>query len=278
MSERGSQHLQEPQKEKGTCGCCVSCSQRNPTFLRHLAQSPGVGLHPAILLLQEEEKNQVREGNTRPAPPCTALHKPHTRLLGAVMPLEPSRRSKASHQQQQFFCLSYQPQGQIPKLLYSSSILGLDSCRRFLHAPELAAHGWGDFVCSPHIKKKIITNNHMYASLSKLCFHTVFCASKTNKRVFAQEVSKLLEFTQSFAGRAGSWRRDTSRTELQKNVLNQRGSSLKRHKVIKPLAPLSARPAFAASRPCRREGTLLLPRVRLRSGHTGLRHLPTPTR
>lgn len=139
-------------KGKGTCRCCVSCSHRNPTFLGHLAQSPGVGLHPAILLLQEEEKNQS-ESNTQPARSCTALHKPHTRSLGEAMPLEPTRRSKASsHQQQQFFRLSYQPQGQIPKLLYSSSSLGLNSCQRFLCAPELAARGQRDFVCSLHIK------------------------------------------------------------------------------------------------------------------------------
>ena len=112
-------------KGKGTCRCCVSCSQRNPTFLGHLAQSPGVGLHPAILLLQKEEKNQVSERNTQPAPPCTALHKPHTRSLGAAMLLEPSRRSKASsHQQQQFFCLSSQPRG-FPNC--STAAVSLDS-------------------------------------------------------------------------------------------------------------------------------------------------------
>lgn len=48
-------------KGKGTCGCCVSCSQRNSTFLWHLAQRPGAALHPAILILQKEEKNQRSE-------------------------------------------------------------------------------------------------------------------------------------------------------------------------------------------------------------------------
>lgn len=69
---------------KGTCGCCVSCSRKNPTFLCRLAQSPGAGLHPTILLLREEGENQVSEGNTRPAPSSTALHRIHSRSLGAA--------------------------------------------------------------------------------------------------------------------------------------------------------------------------------------------------
>lgn len=59
-------------KGKGTCGCCVSCSQRNSTFLWHLAQRPGAALHPAILVLQKEEKNQLSERLTCAFLYCTS--------------------------------------------------------------------------------------------------------------------------------------------------------------------------------------------------------------
>lgn len=130
---------------KGTCGCCVSCSQKNPTFLWHLAQSPGAGLHPTILLLREEGENRVSEGSTRPAPPCTSQNT-HQLTWSSEYKISP-------HQQQPFLCLSYQPRGQNPKLLSSSSTLGFYSSQRFLHVPDLAAHGWRDFVCNPHTKK-----------------------------------------------------------------------------------------------------------------------------
>lgn len=153
-----------------------------------MAQSPGVGLHPTIL--REEGKNRVSEGNTRPAPPCSAFHKTHTRSLG---------ESKTSHQQQQFLCLSYKPQGQIPKLLYSSSTLGFGSSQKFLHVPELPAHGWRNFVCSPNIKKApIISNNHTRVFIAKtLLSHSCLCITallKSHQRGFSQEISMLPEF------------------------------------------------------------------------------------
>lgn len=121
---------------------------------------------------------------------------------------------------------------------------------------------------SPY-KIKLLQITTCTLSSAKLRSCSVFCVSKTcsgatNQRVFAQEVSKPPEFTQSFAGRAGSWgggMRFMSRTELQKNVLKPGGSSFKRHKAMNPLAPLFARPAFVASCPCCSEGTLLLPHV-----------------
>lgn len=117
-------------------------------------------------------------------------------------------KSKTSHQQQQFLCLSYKPQRQIPKLLYSSSTLGFGSSQKFLHVPELPAHGWRNFVCSPNIKKApIISNNHTRVFIAKtLLSHSCLCITallKSHQRGFSQEISMLPEFPQSFASGAG---------------------------------------------------------------------------
>lgn len=115
--------------------------------------------------------------------------------------------------------LSYQPRGQIPKLLHSSSTLGFDNSQRFLRVPDLAARGRRDFVCSPHIKNlPIIPNNliHIFAAKTPL-LHSFLCItallkSHQPKGVFsAQEVSMLP---------AGLGRGDVlpSRTEGQKEL------------------------------------------------------------
>lgn len=112
----------------------------------------------------------MSEGSTRPVPSCTLQN-----TLQATW----SSESKISshHQQQQFLCLSYQPRGQIHKLLYSSSTLGFDSSQRVLHTPDLVAHGWRDFVCSPHMTKvPIIPNNHTHVFVARtLLSHSFLC-------------------------------------------------------------------------------------------------------
>lgn len=163
-----------------------------------MAQSPGVGLHPTILL-REEGTNRVSEGNTRPAPPCSALHKTHIRSLGTA---------NLKHLTNSSNSLSYKPRRQIPKLLYSSSTLGFGSSQKFLHVPELPAHGWRNFVCSPNIKKApIISNNHTRVFIAKtLLSHSCLCITallKRHQRGFSQEISMLPEFPQSFASEAG---------------------------------------------------------------------------
>lgn len=68
---------------------------------------------------------------------------------------------------------------------------------------------------------KISTSNHMYAFIVNILLS--YSASKTNQRRFAQEVSTLLEFMQSFAGSWGGGMYFMSRTELQKNRLKPEG-------------------------------------------------------
>lgn len=141
-----------------------------------------------------------------------ALHKTHTRSLGGANLKYLLTTSSNS------FALSYQPRGQILKLLYSSSTLGFNSSQRFLHAAVLSARGWRDFVCSPHTKEvPIIPNNRTHIFVDKtLLSHSFLCLKALLKShqpkgfFFAQEVSML-----------GLGRRDvlTSRTKRQKALM-----------------------------------------------------------
>lgn len=117
-------------KGKGTCGCCVSCSQRNPTFLWHLAESPGVSLHPTILLLQKEVKksSEWREHMT-----CTSSYRTSQtthQVIEAAMPLEP-RRSKASSTAVIFFACPTNHRGRFPNCSTAAASLDSTAARDF---------------------------------------------------------------------------------------------------------------------------------------------------
>lgn len=181
---------------------------------------------------------------------CTSSYRtPQTthRVIGAAMPLEPRRSKASSHQQQHFFLLVLPTTG-------ADSQTALQQ-----------QHPW-----TPQLPE-----TSTYTKIG--CTWLGFCLQSPHKKV-----SMLLEFTQSFPGHAGSWGGGTcftSRTELQNDVLKLAGGwSFKHHKVINPLALLSARPAFAASHLHCSEEMLLSPRVWPCSSHTRLWHLPTPTR
>lgn len=72
--------------------------------------------------------------------------------------------------------------------------------------------------------KKISTSNHMYAFIVNTLLS--YSASKTNQRRFAQEVSTLLEFMQSFAGSWGGGMYFMSRTAPEERTETRGGRLL----------------------------------------------------
>lgn len=165
-----------------------------------MAQSPGVGLHPTILL-REEGTNRVSEGNTRPAPPCSALHKTHIRSLGTA------NLKHLTNSSNSFACPTSHG-GRFPNCSTAAAPSDLAAPRNF-YTYQNCLHMVGGILFAVPILKKapIIPNNHTRVFIAKtLLSHSCLCITallKSHQRGFSQEISMLPEFPQSFASEAG---------------------------------------------------------------------------